>query len=41
MAIILETTYDDANRMVKRTFSGDASYLKTTVYDRRGIRHFH
>jgi RHS repeat-associated protein len=31
-----ETVYDDANRFVKRTFSGDASYADTKVFDRRG-----
>lgn len=31
-----ETTYDDANRRVTRTFSADASYTETKVMDRRG-----
>lgn len=31
-----ETTYDDAQRLVRRTFSGDANYLETKVFDRRG-----
>jgi YD repeat-containing protein len=31
-----ETIYDDANRLVERTFSGDPSYLETKAYDRRG-----
>ena len=31
-----ETTYDDVNRLVKRTFSGDSTFLETQAYDRRG-----
>lgn len=31
-----ETTYDDLNRLVNRTFSGDASFLETKIFDRRG-----
>jgi RHS repeat-associated protein len=31
-----ETTYDDADRLVKRTFSSDASYSETKGFDRRG-----
>jgi len=31
-----ETTYDDANRRVTRTFSADTNYTETKVFDRRG-----
>ena len=31
-----QTTYDDVNRLVKRTYSGDSTYLETRAYDRRG-----
>lgn len=31
-----ETTYDDVNRTIRRSFSGDSSYLESEVFDRRG-----
>lgn len=31
-----ETTYDDLNRKVTRTFSADTNYTETKVFDRRG-----